>query len=1210
MTIPNKPTEATWTDEQWQAIWAKGQDMLVSAAAGSGKTAVLINRMIEKVLDEQEPISVDELLVVTFTNASAAEMRHRMSKALEKAVTENPESTHLRQQLRLINKAQISTLHSFCLSVVKQYAYLLEIDPGFRIAGDTEAALLRDDVLESVLENAYEGEQADAVYRLADSFTSDRNDQAMEVLVSKLYDYSRVHPNPEQWLQQVPALYDVPDETSIDELPFIGDLKMTIRHAFEEALQVSREGQDIAQQPDGPAILADTFKMDSELIKSAITALDHSWTAIYEFSQHIIWPKAGSIKKDSCDSILADEAKSLRNEAKKIVNGIKDAYFIRKPDRLLEEMREMAPLMQTLVEVTQQFAEQYKALKVDRAIVDFSDLEHYALEILNEDGKPSAIAEEYRRRFKEILVDEYQDTNMLQETILGLVKSGGETDGNLFMVGDVKQSIYRFRLAEPMLFLGKYGRFTKDAKDTGMSIDLNANFRSRKEILDGTNYIFSQIMGERVGEIEYDEAAALKHKAPYPDHEIPIELALIHEPEMEEEQVDESEDLAKSQWEARFIAAKIRELMEQETYVYDPWTNEKRLLEYRDIVVLMRSMTWSSDFDDEFKMAGIPLYAELAGGYFDALEVMIMMNTLRIIDNPYQDIPLVSVLRAPFIGLRENELAEIRLAAPQSTFYDAVKTFIRSGTGIDRKTAERLQRFMLQLEDWRNLARRGSLAELIWQVYLDTNYYEMVGAMSNGKQRQANLRALHDRALEYEKTSFRGLFRFLRFIDRMRERGDDLGTAKSLSEKENVVRLMTVHKSKGLEFPIVFFAGTGRSFNELDFRKSYMFDQDYGLAVKAVNPDTRIEYTSLPFLAVKERKQLQMKAEEMRVLYVAMTRAKERLFLTASVKDPETLFERWKTAITDVRLPDFMRSRAKGYLDWIGPAVARHPDAEELMNRSGVLLPHHSRFHVELIESQSLLPAPVVYEELAPLEGEKKELENEIKKRFDFHYPHQQSVEKRSKQSVSEMKRLQMLQRIDEPESFIHSAGPSKRTLHDRPDFMQGKRLAAADIGTAVHSLMQHIPLDRIMTAPEISELIETLIGMEILSPAEGKAIRVSEIEAFFLSDTARRLREAKSIKREVPFTYAKEDADGDYQIIQGIVDCLFEEKEGWVLLDYKTDRLSQIEDVQSEMAARYEVQLTVYTEAVEAILQVPIKEKLLYLFSAGKEILIQGESL
>ena len=1198
--IPIKPIDATWTDEQWQAIWAKGQDMLVSAAAGSGKTAVLINRMIEKVLDEKDPISVDELLVVTFTNASAAEMRHRMSSALEKAVADNPGSKHLRKQLRLINKAQISTLHSFCLQVVKQYTYLLEIDPGFRIAGDTEAALLRDDVLEAVLESAYEGSNAEAIYRLADSFTTDRSDQAMEVLLSKLYDYSRVHPDPERWLEQVPVLYDVPEHAHIDDLPFIEDLKLTIRHAFEEALQLAIEGKELALQPDGPAVLADTFELDAGIIHLAIDGIDNSWESVYELSKNFRWPKAASVKKDSCDPVLADEAKARRNEVKKIINGVFDAYFTRTPMRLLDEMREMAPLMKTLVELTKVFAEQYKALKIERALVDFSDLEHYALQILSDEGKPSAIAEEYRSLFKEVLVDEYQDTNMLQETILNLVKSGEEADGNLFMVGDVKQSIYRFRLAEPMLFLGKYSRFSQTADETGLRIDLNANFRSRKEILDGTNYIFSQIMGERVGEIDYDEAAALKAKAPFSEQDMPIELALIHEPETEEESEDE---LEKSQWEARYIAGKIRELMEDGTMVYDPWKKEKRKLEYSDIVVLMRSMTWSNDFADEFKMAGIPLYAELSGGYFDALEVMIMMNTLRVIDNPYQDVPLVSVLRAPFIGLKENELAEIRLAAPQSSFYEAVKTFIRAGTGIDRKTAEKLQRFMLQLEDWRNLARRGSLAELIWQVYLDTNYYEMAGAMSNGKQRQANLRALHDRALEYEKTSFRGLFRFLRFIDRMRERGDDLGTAKSLSEKENVVRLMTVHKSKGLEFPVVFFAGAGRSFNEMDFRKSYLFDQDYGLAVKAVNPDTRIEYTSLPFLAVKEMKQLQMKAEEMRVLYVAMTRAKERLFITASIKDPDKLFDKWKTASTEVQLPDFVRSRAKGYLDWIGPAVSRHPDAIDTINQNGIFLPHHSHFHIEIIESQTLLPVPVDLEQLLDKNEEMKDFTEEVKMRFDYRYPHQQAVEKRSKQSVSEMKRLQMLQRLDEPESFIQSAVASQRTLHNRPDFMQEKRLSAADRGTAVHAVMQHLPLDRKLDASEIQERIDTLVGMEILSSDEGKAVKVTEIEAFYISETAERLLRSKNIKREVPFTYAKEDGDGDHQIIQGIVDCLFEEEDGWVLLDYKTDRVSQITDIQAEMAARYEVQLSVYQEAVEEILRVPIKERLLYLFAANKEV-------
>ncbi|MGM0897765.1 MAG: helicase-exonuclease AddAB subunit AddA [Bacillota bacterium] len=1199
--IPEKPNDATWTDEQWQAIWAKGQDMLVSAAAGSGKTAVLINRMIEKVLDEQDPISVDELLVVTFTNASAAEMRHRMSAALEQAVAAQPDSVHLKKQLRLINKAQISTLHSFCLQVVKQYAYLLEIDPGFRIAGDTEAALLRDDVMEAVLESAYEGEAREKVYRLADSFTSDRSDQAMEILLGKLYDYSRVHPEPEAWLEQLPKLYDVAEGASIDDLPFMEDLKMTIRHSFEAALDLLDEGWDLATHPDGPAILEENFRMDATLIRAALDALDESWASLHAYARNIKWERLASVKKDSCDPQLAEEAKARRNEAKKLFNDVKDGYFTRAPHRLLEEMREMAPLMRTLVDLTKRFAEEYKALKIDRGLVDFSDLEHYALEILSDGGQPSAIAEDYRMRFKEVLVDEYQDTNMLQETILGFVKSGDEKDGNLFMVGDVKQSIYRFRLAEPMLFLGKYSRFSREAEETGLRIDLNANFRSRKEVLDGTNYIFSQIMGERVGEISYDEDAALKPKAPYPEQDVPIHLTLIHEPEADEDGEEVSVDMDKSQWEARWIAQKIRHMMDSGTLVHDPWSGKERPLEYRDIVVLMRSMTWSGDFSDEFKMAGIPLYAELSGGYFDALEVMIMLNTLRVIDNPYQDIPLAAVLRAPFFGLQENELAAIRLADTKGTFYDALKAFIRIGS-MDEATRLKLSRFTQFLQKWRDLARRGSLSDLIWKVYIDTDYYEMAGAMSNGKQRQANLRSLHDRALEYEKTAFRGLFRFLRFIDRMRERGDDLGTAKSLSEKENVVRLMTVHKSKGLEFPVVFFAGTGRPFNEMDFHKPYLFDQQYGLAVKAVNPDTRIEYTSLPYLAVKEMKQLQMKAEEMRVLYVAMTRAKEKLYLTASVKDIDRLLEKWKTASGDVLLPDFKRSRAKSYLDWVGPAVSRHPDAGAL-HAGGELLEHHSRFHIDIVETVSLEEPQLLpdAQKDCPKADDDAEL---IRSRFDFVYPHQAAVEKRSKQSVTEMKRLQLLQRADEPESFIQNYQPKaqKKAPH-RPDFLMDRKLSAADVGTAVHTVMQHVPLERRMSLEEIRQFLDELVGREILTHEEAQAVKAEEIEAFFHSGIAGRLMGAEAVKREVPFTYARADGEGDHQIVQGIIDCLFKEKGEWILLDYKTDQTRWMGDVQSVMKDRYSIQLSVYQEAVEAILRIPIKQRILYLFSTNEEV-------
>ncbi len=1228
MHIPVKPEGLTFTDAQWKAIWAKGKDVLVSAAAGSGKTKVLITRMIEKVLDENDPIDVDELLVVTFTNASAAEMRHRMAEALEEAIAEKPESVHLRRQLNLLNKAQISTLHSFCLNVVKQYAYLLDIDPGFRISDSTEAALLRDDTIGEVLEEAYSAENPESMYRLADSFTSDRNDQSIETLIDRLYDYSRVHPSPEQWLRLLPAQYEIGGITSIDELAFIEPLKMAIRHSLEEAAALTNDMKRIALMPDGPEPLAATAEADLMWIEEAKRRITEcGWEETYAFFGSLKWVKAGTIRKDSCDEELAKRAKALRDAVKKIINTLKESYFTRTPARLLEEIRLMAPAMHTLIDLVVEFGKRYEQVKIDRGIVDFSDLEHYALRILSteEEGvlTPSDIATDYRNRFAEVLVDEYQDVNLLQETIIQLVKRGGEADGNLFMVGDVKQSIYRFRLAEPMLFLGKYGRFTETDGEQGLKIDLNANFRSRKEVLDATNYVFAQVMGARVGEIDYDEAAALKYGANYSEKAVTAGLTLLYDEE--EEQDDEGESLKSSQAEARFMIKKIQNLLESGAEVTDAFSDKKRPMEYRDIVILMRSMTWSGEIAEEFKLAGIPVYAELSHGYFDALEVMIMLNTLRVIDNPYQDIPLASVLRAPFIGMTENELAQVRLTAKNEPFYEALKRFYTTGgAGIASQTQQKLQRFFNQFEDWRNLSRRGSLSELIWQVYADTHYYEMVGAMPNGKQRQANLRALHDRAIDYEKTSFRGLFRFLRFVDRMRRRGDDLGAARSLSEKENVVRIMTIHSSKGLEFPYVFIAGAGRKFNKMDFNEPYLFDQHFGLAVKAIDPDNRIMYTSLPFLAMKEKKELEMRAEEMRVLYVAMTRAKEHLEIIASVKDIEKTIVKWQDAQLiepGKMLPEYTRSRANGYMDWIGPAIARHADFEKFgVISSGQLIDDSSKWQIDALPISALTGPLEEAEDPAELPTEVKVLEKaddailaEVQRRFDARYPFQASVAKRSKQAVSELKRIALLELQADEDPFIDkSTEVSNAYLHDRPAFMKSKVLSAAEIGTAMHTIMQHIDIRQVNDAVQVAECVKDLTARQLLTMEEAEMVDTQTIVHFFKSSFAKRLMESEQVMRELPFTYAYDGADGDYQILQGIADCLFKEPDGWVLLDYKTDRIQgrfdADEAIDTEMHKRYGIQLNLYRQAIEEIVGIDIKEMVLYLFDGGRTVRIREE--
>lgn len=1237
MNIPNMPAELTWTPAQWKAIWATGSDVLVSAAAGSGKTAVLIDRLIQKVIAKENPINVDELLVVTFTNASAAEMRHRMGEALEKAIVLDPSSVHLRKQLSLLNKAQISTLHSFCLNIVRQYSYMLTIDPGFRIANETEAALMRDDILAEVLEEAYRVENPEAMYRLSDSFTSDRDDQSIETMIEKLYTYARVHPEPKKWLLAIPTAYTLREDITIDELSFIKPLKLAIIHQLEEAIAVTEEIQKLAQLPTGPAPLAETAVTDQQMILEAVRLMKMgTWEEVFHYFQGIKWVKAASIKKDSCDEVLKKQAADKRNKVKKIVNDVKDNYFTRTPGRLLEEMRMMAPQLRTLVELAITYGERYTAAKNEKGLVDFSDLEHFALEILTErteDGEliPSEIAKEYKAKFKEVLTDEYQDVNLLQETILQLVKSGDAQTGNMFMVGDVKQSIYRFRLAEPMLFLGKYLAFNDTPHDSGVKIDLNANFRSRKEVLLATNYIFQQIMGEKVGEINYDDDASLKPQAPYNEEDVAVELALLFEVEdgsieTSEDDVDEilnaEEELKKSQAEARYIISKIKEMISSSAPVYDPWKKISRPVQYSDIVILMRSMTWSQEVTDQFKEAGIPLYAELSKGYFEAIEVLIMLHTLRTIDNPYQDISLASVLRSPFVGLTESELALIRLSAPKEPFYEALKKFVsRSGAGISAETGEKLQRFLLQFEDWRDLSRRGSLADLIWRIYLDTNYYEMVGAMPNGMQRQANLRVLHDRAVDYEKTSFRGLFRFLRFIDRMRKRGDDLGAARAISEKENVVRLMTIHSSKGLEFPVVFLAGMGRPFNQMDFNEPYLFDQSFGLAVKAIDPDKRISFTSLPFLSMKEKKQMELKAEEMRVLYVAMTRAKEYLYLTASIKDLAKTLAKWEDAqaiLPDEMLPGYIRAKAKGYLDWIGPALARHTDFNQISEVVGAnIVESDSKWRI-VTKCVDELKLPNDREEIEKfsieqlIHHDKTTFFPQVQERFDTTYPFVLSTHKRSKQSVSEIKKIQQLMEREDDAYFQNTAGTTTLSkIAKRPFFLQQEaKLTGAEVGTAVHAFMQNVDLAEIKTTEQVKIFAEQLFNREILTKAEQAAINAHKIVRFFHSSIAARLRSAKQIMREFPFTYALEDKDGDNQIIQGIVDCLFLEDDGrWVLLDYKTDRVQHLVNddslLEREMKKRYELQLSIYAQAIETILQVEIKEKMLYLFDVDKTITI-----
>ncbi|MFE8696319.1 helicase-exonuclease AddAB subunit AddA [Cytobacillus sp. FJAT-53684] len=1247
INIPPKPEEATWTDDQWKAIYAKGQDILVAAAAGSGKTAVLVERIIHKILSEDDPIDVDELLVVTFTNASAAEMRHRIGEALEKAINADPKSVHLRKQLSLLNKASISTLHSFCLEIIRKYYYLIDIDPGFRIADDTEAQLLRDEVLEALFEEEYGKEGNDAFFALVDTFTNDRSDLALQDIIRDLYDFARSNPTPDQYLDSIVGMYDVNETTKMEDLPFVRTLLQDIELQLYGAKQLLEQGLELTKLPGGPAPRAENFIDDLHIIHTLIEAKNDSWATLFEAMQTAAFGRLKNCKGDEYEQELIDKAKKLRDQAKKLIQDLKDELFLRRPESFIRDMSEMKQYVEGIVYLVKAFSIRFEQVKSEKGLVDFADLEHYCLEILSktEGGvrTPSDAAKACKEQFKEVFVDEYQDVNLVQESILQLVTNDIENAGNFFMVGDVKQSIYRFRLAEPNLFLGKYTRFNTDGKETGLRIDLARNFRSRKEVLYGTNYIFKQIMSTAVGEIEYDEAAELVKGAPYTEDEShPIELVIIdlegreeEEPKAAEQDSFDTVDLAEAQLEARYMASKIKEMIQERKEVYNPKTKSGRPVMYKDMVVLLRSMTWAPQIMEEFKQQGIPVYANLSSGYFEATEVAIMMSLLKIIDNPYQDIPLASVLRSPIVGLTEKELAQIRIQDKKGSFYEALSSFCKKKPSVEtEKTYEKARSFFEQLKGWRVMARQGSLSELIWHLYRETQLYNFVGGMSGGKQRQANLRALYDRARQYEATSFRGLFRFLRFIERMRDRGDDLGAARALGEQEDVVRLMTIHSSKGLEFPFVFIAGLARQFNTMDLKKAYMLDKEFGFAAKYVNAEKRISFPSLPQLAFKRKKKMEMLAEEMRVLYVALTRAKEKLFLVSSVKSAEKKINQWIQSAEHQAwlLNEFDRASANSYLDWIGPALVRHKDCDNLRasspSNSGLIpvdiVEDPSCWMIQILKSEEA--AKIQEEDEAGKEGlleyvysgkpvpVQSDLTHLVEAQLSWKYPQMDSSHYRSKQSVSEVKRQKEIFSAEDSDTKLLQK--FKKPLLNRPRFMQEKSLSPAERGTAMHMVMQHIDVGGPVTEEGLIVKMDEMVNKELLTEEQRESVDPRLIVKFFETQLGSRMLQAHAINREIPFSLSfpaseiYNDWKGEEEpiLIQGIIDCVFEDEQGLVLLDFKTDEITDrfkggFTEAKPILEERYRMQIDMYARALEQILKRKVNEKYLFFFDGSHTI-------
>lgn len=1239
-----------WTKEQEEAIYTTGTNVLVAAAAGSGKTAVLVERIIQKILDKANPIDIDSLLVVTFTNAAAREMQNRVGLALEKALEQDPDSHHLKKQLSLLERASISTLHSFCLDVVRQYAYLLDIDPGFRIGDDMEMDLIKQDVLDELFEEWYgkDTEEADKFFAVVDRFSNDRSDADMEDLILKLYHFAVQNPWPEKWLDSLADAYDIPEDWQEKDLPFLEILKYEVENEFQAIRTQMERALEIAQESDGPHGYIDTIQTDMAGLEEAANHLD-SWNDLAEYVSNYQFVRLSSKKMD-CNADKREAVKKIRKTYRDHFNGLKDKWLMRPLDRHIADMRALHPVVETLTELVKEFKERFTMAKREKALVDFSDLEHLCLELLladdTEEGelKPSDVALNFQKKFTEVLVDEYQDTNDVQETIIQLVAKQ-ESPGNVFMVGDVKQSVYRFRHAEPKLFLEKYKRYAVDEQE-GERIDLARNFRSRKEVLSAANYIFRQILDEALGEIEYDKASELIYgnrsydDAPLAEPE--AELILIDGDQedgkeagqaVEDEAGENLQSLEKAQLEARAYAKRIKQWIGKNGdpfLVADKASGAQRPAQYRDIVILLRSMTQAPVIAEELKKQGIPVYADISEGYFEAIEVQVMLSFLKVIDNPRQDIPLAAVLRSPIVGLDENELADIRLANRYGSYYEALLDYEKTNRN---ETAEKIARFLKRLEKFRRASREGALSELIWNIYRETGYYDFVGGMPGGRQRQANLRALYDRARGYESTSFRGLFRFLRFIERMEEEGDDLGVARALSEQEDVVRIMTIHKSKGLEFPIVIVGEMDKQFNLRDLTEKYLLHKDDGFATKFIDPVKRLSYTTLYYEAVKRKKLREQLAEEMRVLYVALTRAKEKLVMVGYVNSLEKKLEDWELVLDHPEwvLPEHYRIEKKTYLDWVGPALIRHENNEELRtselpeNLPTEIRHDESKWKVSIWHGNELTDLQTDIEqekeELAehiidwkPLPRTDEQLRQYVEERLDYRYPYEVATISRAKQTVTEIKRQREM--VDEysDDRFINDFKPP---IVKRPNFLQKERtLSPAEKGTAMHTVMQHLPFERPLAAQEIEEEVWRLVDREILTEREADTIQLEAIAAFYKTPLAEYMMNTTPLYREIPFNlmldarevYPEFTGQGKEKVlVQGVIDCLIPKDDGWIILDYKTDAISEpvTPELKEKLRKRYEVQLSLYRTAIERIWNEPVKEAYLYFFE--KQLFIQA---
>lgn len=1274
-----------WTPEQESAIMSPkdsnlgAQTLLVAAAAGSGKTAVLVERIITRLKDMENPLSVQELMVVTFTKAAAAEMSARIGVALAKAMESTDDKAlqaRLERQLNLLPSAHISTLHSFCQWVIRSYFYKLDIPPTARIGNEAEMALLKQEVLENLLKEAYEHNMY-GIFDLSDFFSDDKTDAGLQDKVLSLYEFAMSQSNPDRWMRHAVEPYKAAQEQDLRDTLWGRAMWDDQQAEIDRIADRIEQMEPLLESPVGPKKWDKVYQEQL----AALTQLKEAqtWSDMVDVCRNLdTFTKASftslgkALEKGEVDGALADEFKSLGSQNKDSLKGMKNGLFHIDESVLQQQFKDQYPLIHNLVELTIAFHKSYDEAKKEQGIMDFSDLEHLCLALLVEPGteddpQPSEVALELQETFKEIMVDEYQDTNGVQETIINLIS---RVD-NRFYVGDVKQAIYSFRMADSSLFMNKYNTYGLMNDAVERRIDLAKNFRSHENILTTTNFIFYQIMTQEAAELNYGEKESLipgriVEDAPSDWVGGAVELHLLdtsdtnRSDETDGDSETAGDEPENNERELDFIIQKIKELHASKKQVQNA-DGSFRQIQWRDFAVLRRSLAgWGTRAVAAMRQAGIPAVVNERDGYFEAQEIQLLLSLLQIIDNPEQDLPMAAVLHSGLVGLDANELGALRLTGDGS-LWSVMSLY------AEQAQDERLLQFIAHIERWRTLSRRHGVADLLWDIYEILDYVNYVGAMPNGLVRRANVMALYERAKGFESSGFRGLFRFLRFVESLRDSNQDMAVANVVTEADDVVRLMTIHKSKGLEFPVVFLSGVQKKFNTMDFNSPLLVDKNGGIGLKGYYPDIRVSYPSMPWLYCKSIKSDAMKAEEQRILYVALTRARDKLFLTGYINKE---IKKEKGVGAHIKHAALTQTQALGadlikagnsYLHWLLIAFARHLDGGAPL-RNIIELEGETNF--DLLDRQCQVKVEIhdgsLYGDLdykadvdettintVRVLGKVNDVElpEEIVQRFAFTYPNLVASKTTAKISVSELKR-RFAERDAEAvpatevsvpqESVLRKSVTSSNATDDTTDeaavvgssipaiseteladsVFGRKPMAIADAekivtgaqwGTLMHEAMQWLPVKK-YTQTSMTNMLDSLQAEGKFSDEERSLLSDRSLYGFFNSELGQRLIASKRVERELPFSMLF-DGNRVYPDVEN-GERLF--LQGIIDTVFVEDDQWVLVDYKTdrvksgdELIRRYKIQMDLYKEALERLTNMPVKASYIYSFRLHEAVLL-----